>query len=248
MPLVTTSNDLIIGSFNLIAVYSPDDVPQDRDIHVGLNALNEILTSFASSGQFIPFRKKVTFPLNAGQQSYIISDSVPADLVMSPMVELSECNINFNDVIYPCLVVPYSNIVNNARVSNLQSIPSTVYLQKYPNYSELFFYPSSTGLISLTATIYGKFYLSVVDRFQELVDIPAYYIRFLKYELGRNLADIYPSANWTERTESTYQRLYKQISSVNDIDMSIQGDALLRRRGDVYQGLLGLLPVASSNP
>lgn len=244
MPLAITSNQLIIGAFNLIGVYSPNDVPEDKDIQVGLDQLNEILASFGADGQFIPFRKKVTFPLIGGQSTYIFSDTVPADVVMAPMIELSECNINFNDVVYPCSVVPYSNIVNNARVSNLQAIPGTVYLQKHVEYSEVVFYPSPTGLMSLTSTVYAKFCLGIVERFQELVDIPGYYIRFLKYELARVLASIYPSAYWPAHSEATYQLLFKQISAVNDMDTSIQDDGLFSRRYTVSQGLLGMLPVA----
>lgn len=242
---VVTSNDLVIKAFNIIAVYSPRDIPRDEDINYGIDELNDILASFGSDGQMIPFRQKVTFPLISGQNSYIFSDTVPADVVMPPIVELSECNITFNDVILPCLVVPYSNIVNTSRVTKLEAIPGTVYLQRHPDSSELFFYPAPSPLINLVATIYAKFYLTSVTRFQEMTNIPPYFVQFLKYQLARNLRSSYPTAYWTESAEDTYQELLKKIKSSNDMDMSIQGDCLLTRTGTTTtQSLLGLLPVA----
>ena len=242
-----TSNDLAFKAFNILAVYSPRDIPNADDINYALDELNDILASFGSDGQLIPFRQKVSFQLNSGQNSYIFSDTVPSDVVMPPIVELSECNITFNNVILPCLVVPYSNIVNTSRVTQLQAIPGTVYLQKYPEYSELYFYPAPTPLINLIATIYAKFYLTSVTPFQEMTNIPPYFVQFLKYQLARNLRPSYPTGYLTESSEDIYQKLLKKVESSNDIDVCIQGDALLTRTGTTTsQSLLGLLPVAGS--
>jgi hypothetical protein len=244
---VVTSNEIIVNAFNLIAVYSPDDVIESRDLNVGLIELNNILSSFSSDGQLIPFRQTVTFNLVSGQNSYIFSDTIPADVDMPPIIELNECNITFNDVILPCNVVPYSNIVNTSRVENLSAIPGTVYLQKGTDFSQLYFYPAPSALISLMATIYAKFSLSSTRLFEEMLGVPPYYTRFLKYELARALCAIYPSSYWSEAADRVYQDIIKKIRSSSDIDVCIQGDCLLTRSGtDTTQTLLGMLPVAGN--
>lgn len=243
----STANDIIVGAFNLIAVASPDDVLSARNLNVGLDNLNDILAFFSSDGQEIPFRTKFSFTLQSGKNAYTFSQNGSADINMPPIIELSECNITFNNVILPCNVVPYSNIVNTSRVSDLNAIPGTVYLQRQAEYSELFFYPAPTALINLGATIYAKFALGTLILFEDVVQVPDYYVRFLKYELARVLASIYPSATWSDSSEATYQAIVKKIKTVTDIDVCIQGDALLTRlNSSTSQSLLGMLPVAGS--
>jgi hypothetical protein len=244
---VATVNDVIISAFQMIAVYSPDDIPSARDMSVGLNELNAIIDFFACDIGMLPFRQKFTFDLVSGKDKYSFSKAVPADFEVSQIVSLEECTITFNHLNLPCLVVPYANVVASSRVDNLEAIPSMVYLQRQAEYSEIVFYPLPASLMKMSATIYVKWASTALTLFEEINEFPAYFIRYLKFELARNLALAYPSSTWNERAEMMYQEIAKKIRSSSDVDMTIQGDALLDRSGQsTYQGLLGLLPVKSS--
>lgn len=241
---VTTANDIVVGAFRLVAAYGVDDVLPGKQIALGITILNEILSEFSSTSKMIPYRERYSFPMTIGKNEYTFSDLPGFDFVKNRIALLETANIEFDNVIYPCDVVPYTNITALPRVKYLNAIPRLCYLQNYPEYSSIFFYPAPSDSNLYVATIYAKFQLSYVEPFTELEQVPAYYRRFLKYAVAREISASNASYQWTpERHEEPYQRMYKDIEEGSDLNIDIKGDSLLKNYFGTYGGALGLYPL-----
>lgn len=230
-----TANDIIVKSFYLIGEISPDELPSGSQVTEALYYLNDLFDHFSSLGIFIPFVKDLTFNLQAGKDKYTISNVDPADIVAERIVELDYVNVVRDNISYPVRIVRRSDVFNNTRLVNLTTRPGTVILERDNQVTTLQFYPVPD--FTYECNVRAKFMLDHLELFDDIEEIPPYYFRFLRYALGRELLNVYPSANWSDRAEAEYQAMYRNITAANDLDMSIFPSNILMSKygGSIYE-------------
>jgi hypothetical protein len=235
-----TANDIIVNAFHMIGEFSPDEIPSASEITKGLELLNEILDSFSSLGVYIPFIQRVTFTMTPGEGFYIFSTSpnVQADVISDNIVGLNFVNVIRNNTSYPLRIISRSQLYDSSFQQNLKSRPSYVILERSNEFSGLQFYPLPD--FAYECEVRGKFVFDRVDLYSNLEGIPRNYFRFLRYCLARELLEYYPSGNWSQRAEMTYQRMMNDAKASNDVDMTIvPGQILQKRYGDIVYDNFG---------
>ena len=235
-----TVNDIIVQAFLLIGELAPDALPTDTQVKNALYYLNDMFDNFSTLGVYIPFINQLQFTMTAGKDIYSISNVITnPDVTGERIVELDFVNLIRNNLSYYCRPIKRAELFYNSRLTNLQSRPGYVVLERRNLQSNLQFYPIPD--FPYEVVVRGKFMLDHLELFDQLDEIPPHYFRFLRYALGRELVAVYPSANWTERLEKDYDEMFKNIKAAPDINMTIKQDGLLvRNYGDLIFESFGI--------
>lgn len=220
-----TVNNLIRQSFYQIGELSPDETPSDSLISTGLSLLNDLLDSFAGDGTHIPFIKEITFNLVAGKDIYSISNAVSADITAERIASLEFVNIINTNISYPVRIIDRAELFGNIRLTNLGDRPNYVILDRQELQSNIQFYPVPS--IAYECVLRAKFMLDELNEFSVISEVPRWFYRYLRYALARELKSFYPSSNWSETDEQTYQKLSKMIQADSDNNYLIEPDGIL---------------------
>jgi len=234
-----TVNDLIIRSFATIGIYSPHKILGGQDELTALYHLNELLDYYEHNGLYLPFYSEISFALTVGQNEYVISKALTADVDHNPIVELDYVNLIVNNVSYPVRILSYDQVDLNVINTETQSRPDRVVLQRGVETSKVIFYTKPD--VTYDCLIKAKTYLSNVALFDPMSEVPGYYHRFLRYALARELQDIYKSANWTPDQEQKYQTMLKEIKGAADFPLAIDQNPTFGTGGSSYDSSIGVL-------
>lgn len=222
-----TANDIIVRAYYLIGELSPDEIPSGSQITEGLYYLNDLLDHFSSLGILIPFIRNLTFDMTVGKDKYTISN-VPgqtSDITFNRIVELDYVNVIREKISYPVRVIKRSDLFDNTRLLTIQTRPGYVLLLRDDLETTLQFYPVPE--FAYEANIRAKFMLDHLELFVGLEQVPPYCNRFLRYALARELTAVFPSSNWTQTNEESYQTMLSNLTAATDLDMAIFTDNIL---------------------
>lgn len=234
-----TVNDLIIRSFSTIGIYSPHKIIGGQDELTALYHLNELLDYYEHNGFYIPFYSEIAFTLTIGQSEYVISKAVTADVDHNPIIELNYVNLIADETSYPVSILSYDQIFLNQRSLTSQARPNRVVLQRNVETSTVIFDPKPD--IAYDCVIKAKTYLSNVELFDPMSEVPGYYHRFLRYALARELQDIYKSANWSPEQEQKYQIMLKEIKGAADFPLATDINPTFGTDTGTYDSHIGVL-------
>lgn len=115
--LIRTTNDVIINSLFLLGELGVGETPDGFMLSTGLDLLNELLDKFSSDSIYIPYLTTINSQFIVGQDTYSISDMMPANITQDRIVDLSFANY----VVPAAGVVPgpfQSIFITNAPVTN----------------------------------------------------------------------------------------------------------------------------------
>lgn len=234
---VRTVNDLIVAAFELIGEFGDEEQVPGTDFERGYRLLNLIIDQFSGDAMYVPITKTITFTMVPQQQDYVFSNvaGVTADVVSNRIVQVQYCNILFSQITWPVRVIQRTQLYDNYYNNVVSSRPSYVLQQNEVEKTTLTFFnkPDQPYTIELRA----EFYLDKFEKFQPIRNIPLPMQRFFIYALGRELMQYYPSGNWSQTAEETYQRLFQDYVNINDIDMTVRPSTILRNRYLNYYGL-----------
>lgn len=218
-----TVNDLINEAYYLIGEVSPDTIPTASMVERGLQVLNETLDSFL--GVLIPYIKTIDITLTPNKATYSVSNVIPADFDFNRIVELDFVTLNYLNTNYPIRIVDRAVILNQIRYPTAYTRPYYIYLDNLDLQSNLVFYPSPD--LAYNISIRAKFMMNNFELYKVITEVPPKYFKFLKYSLARELRSYYPSSNWPETSEDTYQKMLKNAKSGSEINMLINPDPIL---------------------
>lgn len=221
-----TTNDIINNAFYMLGEFTPNKIPEARDITTGLYILNDMFDYYSSRGVYIPFFNTVSFTMVPNQGTYTFSNVITnPDVTSERIVEIDFINVIQDEVSYPVTILPQSQFKNMTRWTNLAAWPDTVYLQREVYVSKLVFYPLPQ--LPFVCEVVGKFMLDHLELHDQLSEIPPYYYRFLRYALARELKEFYPSSNWSETSENEYKIMFESLVSATDLDVSLNDSNIL---------------------
>jgi hypothetical protein len=226
MPQVSrTTNDLIINAFYTIGELGVGERPDAYMLESGLYLLNELLDQFSSSGVYIPFLTTVDFVLQAGKGTYSISNIGTADIISERPIDIVFANYLVETMSYPLRVINKAQYYNTMRLTTLNARPSCVVLDKQEQSSFLIFYPNPDQPYPCQVQL--KVMLDKLEPFDIIDEVPPYFQRFLRLALARNLISYYPSANFSPQDEDEYQRIFADLKSGNETDLTIRNSNIL---------------------
>lgn len=231
MPQVTrTTNDLIVNSLYLLGELGVGEAPDAFMLSTGLEILNEILDGFSADSIYISYLTTLDFTFVVGQQTYSISDMIPADINADRVVDLQFATYSvFTDpnqpITYPLMIVSKANYYNVVRLQKLQARPGLIFLNKQAEESFVTVYPAPDQ--PYQASIQVKVMINSLDANQDLTALPPFYYGFLKYALAREFRSYYPSGNWNDTAEQKYQDYISNLKAANETDVTIRPSAIL---------------------
>ncbi len=236
MQVVKTTNQLIVDSLYLIGELATNETPDAYMLSTGVDLLNEILAYFTAASIYIPFLTTIDFNLVAGKSTYSISDMVPSDIIANKIVDLSFANYTVpgsqQGLIYPLKIISKAEYYGVTRQTPLNTRPAFIFLDKQAQQSFITLYPAPDQ--PYPCSIKVKTMMNSVSANQDLLELPPYYYGFLKYALGREFIQYYPSGNWTDKTEQKYQQYYTTLKSANERDLTIRPSAILIGKEPFY--------------
>lgn len=234
-----TVNDLIIRAFAELGLYTGYKPPSGEDILTGLYVLNELLDFFTINGFYIPFYSEILFTLTTGKDEYVISKESSADVDHNPIVEINYVNIFADGVSYPISIISYDQVDKNIINPNIYSKPKLIVLQRNVNTSKVIFYQKPDR--PYDCRIRAKCYLSNVLLQDHLTELPAYFHRFLRLTLARDLKDIYKSENWSETQEEKYKDILRAVKSAADFPLATDMNPVFGTRTVINDQRIGVI-------
>lgn len=207
--------DLAINAFKRIGMFTEDrNLPSFR-LKEAVDYLNLLMDGFGNSLFFVPLSTSYDVTLAAGKRAYTIGAGVSYDIDYRKPISIDYVNITDGSAIYNVMQFPSDDFYKNYRSDDDQRRPEKYFLDEQDTYSILNFFAKPDQDYSCTLT--GKFALATLDENDDLGEFPPRYLLFLEYAVARQLADIYPSQAWTQKKESMYQELFRDIKSKNKV-------------------------------
>lgn len=234
--VVKTVNELITSSLYLLGELGTNETPDSFMLSTGLELINEILAMFDSDSIYIPYITTVTFNMVVAQRTYSLSDMVPADVVTNRVVDLSYANYTVpsagQGIIYPLQIINKAQYYGVTRLTPLNTRPGFIFLDKQAEESFITLYPSPDQPYPCELGV--KSMMNSVVPNGNLGQMPPFYYGLLKFILGRRFLAYYPSGNWPQQNEDTYQEYMSIIKNANETDLTIRPSAILSRPEPFY--------------
>ena len=223
--IVRTTNEVIINSLYLLGELGVGELPDAFMLTTGLELINEILDKFSSDGIYIPYLLTTNFTFVVGQDTYSISDIIPADITQDRIIDLQFANYIVQPaasepIVYPLRIINKATFYNVVRLQNLLARPGFIFLNKQAEESFITVYPTPDQ--PYPAVMQWKVMLNSVEADEDLSELPPYYYGFLKYALARKFLSYFPSGNWAQTAEDEYQEYYNNLKNANETDLTIR--------------------------
>lgn len=234
--VVKTVNELITSSLYLLGELATNETPDSFMLSTGLELINEILAMYDSDSIYIPYITTVSFDMVVGQRTYSLSDMVPADVVTNRVVDLSYANYTVpsagQGIIYPLQIINKAQYYGVTRLTPLNTRPGFIFLDKQADESFITLYPSPDQPYPCQLGV--KSMMNSVVANGNLGQMPPFYYGLLKFTLSRRFLAYYPSGNWPQQNEDTYQEYMNIIKNANETDLTIRPSAVLSRAEPFY--------------
>lgn len=140
--LVRTTNDVIINSLYLIGELGVGETPDSFMLSTGLELINELLDKFSSDSIYIPFLTTIDFNFVVGQDTYSISDMMPANITADRVVDLTFANYFVPANGNPAGAIPISFPFSADPITDLLTLADT---SAYPTNTPVTI--STTGIV-----------------------------------------------------------------------------------------------------
>lgn len=226
MPQVArTTNDIIINSLRLLGELGVDELPDAFMLSTGLDLINELLDKFSSDSIYIPYLTTINHVFTVGQDTYSISDMVPADINADRVVDLSFANYIVQPaasepIVYPMRIINKATYNNVVRLQNLLARPGFIFLNKQANESFITVYPAPDQPYPFFIQV--KVMINSLAADQDISELAPYYYGFMKYALARKFLSYYPSGNWPQTAEDEYMDYFNNLKNSNETDVTIR--------------------------
>jgi hypothetical protein len=234
--VVKTVNELITSSLYLLGELGTNETPDSFMLSTGLELINEILAMYDSDSIYIPYITTVTFDMVVAQRTYSLSDMVPADVITNRVVDLSYANYTVpsagQGIIYPLQIINKAQYYGVTRLTPLNTRPGFIFLDKQADESFITLYPSPDQPYPCQLGV--KSMMNSVVANGNLGQMPPFYYGLLKFTLSRRFLAYYPSGNWPQQNEDTYQDYMNIIKNANETDLTIRPSAILSRPEPFY--------------
>lgn len=222
--MVQTVREFVDDAYRLINPSSPTQSLHGNDFNKGLQYLNELLESYASSGQMITIQQEIT--LNVPASTSVITFGAVgsgADVENGRLANVSNSWLLLEGVSYPLTVISRYDFDQSYKYAPLAGLPRFLIVNFETFLTSTTIYPQTSQGYEFHLT--GKFQKTPLNKDDDMSQFPLYYVRFLRFALARDLAMYKGRAEaWTVKLESMYQEAYENMVAVTPLNLKINGD------------------------
>lgn len=227
-----TTNDIIVNSLYLLGELGVGEQADAFMLTTGLELVNGLLDMYAADSIYIPFLTTLDFDFVPGQATYSFSNIVPADVTSDRFVDLSFANYFVSNISYPLRIVNKATYYNLVRQTNFQTRPGIIFFDKQPLQTFITVFPAPDQAYPCSLKV--KCMIDQLEPMEDISELPPYYYRFLKFALAREFLAYYPSGNWPQTNEDSYQDMYSNLKNANETDLSIRPSYILQTNDPFY--------------
>ncbi|HMH10570.1 MAG TPA: hypothetical protein VK553_07655 [Candidatus Nitrosopolaris rasttigaisensis] len=231
-----TVKHFVIDAYQLISANSPTVPLQGNDMSKGVQFLNELLLDYSSSSLMLTIAKKIELIAQIGQRfvTFAGPDFVPpTSWVGNPdygttlptynagrLSNLEDAWLELDGVTYPLIDEARGVFFGSYKFEPQLGLPRFAIITNDLDYTTMQLYPAPSQQYNLF--IYGKFQLPSLTENSDMSLVPAYYYRYLKFALARDLAYYKGrSAAWTDKLELMFQEAKDNMESVSAMNLVI---------------------------
>lgn len=212
------AKELIKQAFYKVNIFDPNEEILGVDIDTGLDLLNEIIAQWSSLQIYIPLTQNITLDIKSSVYEYVVSPLIMA---------LIDGHIVSSDNTLSVLTQVFDATENTFNYPLTPGLPDSIYIEpRYQLFDITTGEPSSVIKVfpvpdaDYTVTLTVKTILREVDLQDELSQVPRYYYRALKYELGMELCNDYSQAA-PPIFATKYREIIDQLKAANRKDLSL---------------------------
>ena len=224
--MAETVKHFITQTYRLINPSNPTVPLHGNDLQQGIEILNELMDSYASTGLMLTIAKEVNIPLIIGQQYVVVGPStfLPLpDITMGRLANLEDAWLLLDGVTYPLIDKSRDEFLASFKYDPLMGLPRFIITYPDTDVVRLRLYPSPSQYFQFY--LRAKFQLTQVTSTDTMSGLPGYYTRFLKLATGRDLALYKGRADaWTDKLENTYKEAKDIMEAASEVNLSITGD------------------------
>lgn len=210
-------------SYQLISANSPTVPLQGDDMSKGIQFLNELLQSYSANGLLITVPKQVDLVVQINQGFITFGDAafVPTpDVTTGRLANIENAWINLDGVDYPLIIMSRHEFNSSYKYEPLQGLPRFLILYPETDLTLIQIFPAPSQVYNMS--VRGKFQLAVVAQTDSMASLPAYYIRFLRLALAKDLAFYKSRADaWTDKLQTQLDSAEKSMDAASSINLDI---------------------------
>jgi hypothetical protein len=128
-------------------------------------------------------------------------------------------------LVYPMRIINKAEYYGVVRQNNLLARPGFIFLDKQAQESFITVYPAPDQPYPFQIQV--KSMINELNAQQSLGELPPNYYGFLKYAVGREFKAYYPSSNWPQENEDSYQDYYTALKNSNETDLTIRPSVII---------------------
>jgi hypothetical protein len=213
-------------SYQLISASSPTVPLQGNDQSKALQFLNELISYYSATGLMLTIAQKIHIPIQIGQQFVTFADPAylpTADVPMGRLCNLENAWLNLDGVTYPMYDESRNTFFASYKYEPLQGLPRFAIITNDLNITTMQVYPAPSQAFELW--VYGKFEMLSLTATMDMSGFPAYYIRYLRWALARELAFYKGRASaWTQDLKDILTEARLEMESVSPVNLNIESD------------------------
>lgn len=221
-----TVKQFLRGCYNLINAHNPTLTLIGDELQVGIDILNQLLQSYASTGLMITIAKTVTTNIVLGQSEITIGAAtvVPTPTIIDGrMANMDNAWLTLTGVDYPLIYISKPEFNSAWKYAPLQGLPRFVLLYPEIEVTRLKLYPAASQGYQFSAR--GKFQLPTLISTDDMGIVPQYYILYIKYATAKQIAfETGRAEAWIPKLEAELTRLTDLMESASEMSLSIMGE------------------------
>lgn len=187
--------------------------------------LNEEISMLNRSGATCAFFTETEFTINAGQQDYTFG-LIGSDITTEPFTEIEYVRMQWQGTWYS--IAPETRKMRLGSITYphpYNTIPCEVLFKKNLTQAILSFYQIPN--IELPSIVYGKQEISKFVKYQNITNVPAYYLKYLRYACAKQISAQYTATTWTDIDEMELKQAKKDVFSAPEVNVDIINSPLL---------------------
>jgi len=181
--------------------------------------LNEEISSLNRSGNTCAYFTEVDFTMVPAQQDYTFG-LTESDVTTEPFTEVEFVHILWDGVNYS--LSPETRKLRLGSTTFPQpydAIPGEVLVKRNLTQAILSFYQIPN--LALPCKVYGKQEISKFVQYQDITNVPEYYLKYLLYVCAKEIAGQYVGTTWTDVDEMSLEKARNDVFSAPELDVGI---------------------------
>lgn len=224
--MAQTVRQFIHQAYRLINPGNPTQPLHGNDEEQGILILNELLSSYASTGLMLTIAKEVNIPLTVNQEFVVVGPltflPLP-DITLGRLANYESAWLLLDGVTYPLINKSRDEFLAAFKYDPLAGLPRFTIIYPDTDVVRIRLYPAPSQFFQFY--LRAKFQLTDLGANDDMSALPGYYLRYLKFAAAKDIALYKGRAEaWTDSLEQTYREAKDIMEASSEVNLTITGD------------------------